>query len=443
MKDKGSIQTPSSIFPAQFDLLFARNLAGPGLKIIAVNIMAAAAFFAINFLLVRVLGEAGYGQYVILNLWITILTVVCLAGMDDFFVALLPQHLNTENKKNIYGTVLAWSLRLCGLVILVVIAFIFLLSVEGHLHPVIVQHRLLFTVVLTCATLLMVLVSFTRAIGHPVVSQMADKLVRGIALLTFIAVLYFAGNFSSLTAILLLQLSTIILAVIVLIVFLRNKVQFNTTFVYFDKSRKSNITFLAISLLYLLSTRFDLIFLERSTADDLLGHYNIAARISDLAAFPVMALNLLAPVLLSEVVHNQKERLSPIFKTVLLFATGITLAVLLILLLVGKPILGFFGPRFTSAFTPLVILCVAQFLAAIAAPHNALLMVCGFQRLSLFALLVFVIFSFTLCFFLVPAYGSNGAAYSMLGGQAGYLIVTCWLAHRHVLRPAGSIQSIQ
>src|SRR5680860_322261 len=110
--------------------------------------------------------------------------------------------------------------------------------------------------------------------------------------------------------------------------------------------------------------------------------------------------------------HARKEHsaIRHVVLKALAFPLTVTLAALAVVALWGETILSLFGPEFTGAKIPLLILLACQLLRAVFGPNVPLLTVIGAQRqnaaLAVSALVVLVVSNVVLA----PAYGVLGAA---------------------------------
>jgi O-antigen/teichoic acid export membrane protein len=421
MKDKGSIPRGLQIFSRYADAHFINEMLKPSLKIIVVNIFSALLMFASNYLLIQLLGEKGYGQYVIINVWLSILAVLCLFGLDDYFIAVLPKYAQEVSARNIYTTILKRSLKVFLIAYLVVLILFLLLSYLFPANEIIVRHQVFFIALLPLLALLLLLTSFLRGLNKPVIGQTVDKIVRPGLFFAGIALLFFTREMGTIDEVLIIQTVSISFGILMLFFFIRKRISFPSQPIGLKLNGSTTSTYLFISLLYLLSTRLDILFLERHVLPEEVGYYNLAARLSDLVAFPLTAFNLLMPLLLSKTFHHQPANLQKNIKSILMVAVGITLLAFTVLLFIGRPLLQVFGTKFVMAYWPLLILCGSQVFAAFAAPFNALLMISGKQRYSLVSLAGFVITTFILCSILIPVYGGIGAAFAIMFGQVSYM----------------------
>ena len=111
-----------------------------------------------------------------------------------------------------------------------------------------------------------------------------------------------------------------------------------------------------------------------------------------------------------------------------LLALGvIAVGQLFILVLAGKDILALFGDDFLICYETMLILAAAQLVLAAAGPVDVLLSITGHQDRCIPVFALALLATIALNLFLVPRFGINGAAVTVL------LIAPLWTSWLHVL----------
>lgn len=162
-----------------------------------------------------------------------------------------------------------------------------------------------------------------------------------------------------------------------------------------------------------------------SSAEDA-GIYGAAARLALLASFFLAAVNsAIAPKFAELYTKGDMATLARVTRR---FAVGITLAtspLFLVLFFAGDWVMSLFGPDFTRGGSTLAILAVGQLVNSMFGSSVFLLMMSGYEKdirtSSLIAVAVLALLLVTL----VPLYGLIGAAIS---ASAAYSILTLWSA---------------
>lgn len=441
MKDKQSALRPQWLYDVRerMDHSFFKEVVQRSAKIVVLNIVAAILLFITNYFLIRLIGEHDYGSYVIIMLWANLFAVVCLFGMDDFFVAVLPKYFSSEKAFFINGSIFKWAIKI---IIAVLASAGFIILTMSHFDwPVkeVASNLDIFLILVVMLVLLQFLTSFLRGLNQIVEEQFIDKLIKPALFSISIIFLYFFISSASLQAVLSIQTLVFFICALISFIIARKFMHFPKAKLFLEKPLQSNLTFLGISLLYLLSTRLDLLFLHKEVSAEQLGYYNIAARISDLVGYPLAAFNLVMPTVLSRTFYNEKHETLKLVRRMVLLSLAVLSVIVVIMFTFGKYILLFFGKNFLVGFWPLMILSISQLVAACTAPYNGLLMVSKNERLSLVGLVVFVVTVFSLCLFLIPIFSSIGAAVSVLGGQIAYFISTFLLCQNSAIKEIKSL----
>lgn len=152
----------------------------------------------------------------------------------------------------------------------------------------------------------------------------------------------------------------------------------------------------------------------RSEAE--VGYYAIAVKLATLTAFMLRAINSMAGPKFSEYFHtNQMDDLFYVAKksAKLIFFT--TIPILLVLLFLGKPILGMvYGPEFTVAYPALAILIMGQFVNSISGSTGILMNMTGNQKTFRNIMVIAAGGNIVLNFWLTPRYGIIGASLSAM-----------------------------
>jgi len=137
----------------------------------------------------------------------------------------------------------------------------------------------------------------------------------------------------------------------------------------------------------------------------------LCLKLALLVGFAVqVAHQVVVPDLADAHARKQHGEIRDVVLKALAFPLAVTLAALVVVALWGETLLALFGPEFTGAKIPLLILLGCQFARAVFGPNVPLLTVIGAQRLNA-ALAVSALVVLALAnLVLVPAYGVLGAA---------------------------------
>jgi O-antigen/teichoic acid export membrane protein len=108
----------------------------------------------------------------------------------------------------------------------------------------------------------------------------------------------------------------------------------------------------------------------------------------------------------------------------------LALPLLLVNLLAGPFLLRLFGPAFSTGYTALVYISLAQLLFCLFGPTNTILMMQGREKYSALCLTVYVVLLAVTSRWLIPAGGITGGALAILISSAGYNLLLAIIVYR-------------
>lgn len=148
----------------------------------------------------------------------------------------------------------------------------------------------------------------------------------------------------------------------------------------------------------------------RSEAE--IGYYAIAVKLATLTTFILSAINSIAAPKFSELFHSGKtDELFYIAKKSAKLIFWTSSPILIGLIIFGKPVLSLaFGQDFKTAYPPLVLLVVGQFVNAISGSTGYFMNMTGNERIFKNIILTSAIINVLLSFILIPRMGIIGAA---------------------------------
>jgi O-antigen/teichoic acid export membrane protein len=143
------------------------------------------------------------------------------------------------------------------------------------------------------------------------------------------------------------------------------------------------------------------------------GIYNVCLKVSTLTLFTLQAINsILAPKIAKAYAKGQEEE----FKSFINFATKInfliSVAVIILILIFNKFLLGLFGDEFLSGKTILFILCAGQLITSFSGPVGVILQMIGKHRVFKNVVLIALVLNIVFTIWLTPIYGGIGAAFA-------------------------------
>jgi len=400
-------------------------------KLLIANLLGIPILFISNFYFIRLLGERMYGELVTVNVWLSVLTVIVLFGMDDLFIMVLPKEMSYYSAGTLAPAMLRWSFRICFFIFLLLVLLSSLVLRHSSLYIWFRQQSAGIIFYFLMLAIFALLNAFFRGVNIILLGQFLDKVLRSSIVVGVLSFFYFTGR--SLTFNQSLYIQAIALLICILLFVREFNRKFDLPFsekVHFNKSIKPNLSFLGISLLNFLAARLDILMLTAFSTPEQVGYYNVAARISDLLSFPSMALYLILPTFLSREWVSNRENAIKTLRTIVIISLAVVLSGLVLLLLFGRHILGYFGENFAHSYWVMIFLSTVNIFSIFSLPVNTIMMVDNKQRFSLVALAAYVLLILVISFFLVPMFGAIGAAIAMLSGSFFYLAVIHFIGSR-------------
>ncbi|WP_262690029.1 flippase [Kordiimonas aestuarii] len=153
------------------------------------------------------------------------------------------------------------------------------------------------------------------------------------------------------------------------------------------------------------------------------GLYNVVALLGLNMQIGVVAMgSLIMPVCASTFARGDHVSTADYYRWYSLLGLIVAGLIGACLLMEGEAILGLFGPDFINAGPALILLVIAQFIAALPGPVGRLLLVIGKERFTVYASFGQTIMNVALNWLLIPVYGVEGAAMATLASLAAMRI---------------------
>jgi len=401
--------------------------------------------FGSNILLARLYGEKTYGIYSLITSWCALLSVVSLFGMDDVHLVRIPS-MKLKNEKSNIKDQLKWSLAINILSIsIVAIIFFFIINFlpAGSLSAN--AHYFNLSLLIICSLTLMTnLICALRGLDKVVWGEIIDKIIRPLLFSFFLLLLFYLSR-NDLVSNSIISNSATLFLITGLLFFLIQKSLNELKLPSSEKkniySLSKNIRYVSLNILYLLSTRIDILMLGLWSDVILVGHYNVATRFADIFAYPIAIINLSLPTLISRERHEKDATAVPLLMYRVSKNTFFQcLALDMFFLVSGYWILSWYGKGFTSAFPVLCIFLLSNLISAFTGPIDVFFIMMGKEKKAILCRIISLLITFALLFLLIPAWKIMGAAISMLIGNFVYcslLEYHFFKQHKFLVHPFG------
>lgn len=412
-------------------------LSGAYKSILAQGAITLLTFFTALFI-ARVTGDKGFGIYTTVFNWVSIIAVAAVVGLDDLILKQLPIYEAQNDKSKIKG-LLIWT-NFIGFLGgigggLALLFLAYYTSIHGLSEYA--EHYLWAVWVIPLFAIMHINQATLRAFKFFGWGQFAEKIVQPLAFFVLLIAFYFFQNahLTDKDAILTRTLSFVITAIAALYLMWKYIPQHKEPIQpqYETKKWWGSCRYFAItSLLYILNTRMDILFLGLyQVPEEQIAYYNAALKLSDMGLIPYAILYTVTAPMYSQLYSTQKmDELQLFFTKTTRLAFGIVLFILLFLIIWGKWFLGLFGESFQGAYPILLILCVVKLVHVFVGPVNYLMMMVNLEKEATFALVLSVLITAILHVLWIPLHGALGAAFASLLGLLAFEILVCWFTYK-------------
>jgi len=179
------------------------------------------------------------------------------------------------------------------------------------------------------------------------------------------------------------------------------------------------------SAMYLVVSQTDIVMLGAMTKSEDVGVYAIVMKLGLAVNFILTSINMvLGPKFAELYYRGDMEGLVSVAKKSSKLIFYCTAPFLLVLVVLGKPILGFFGEEFISGYTTLCFIALGQFINAICGSVGYFMNMTGNQKLFCRIIFSAALLNIALNLLLIPLYGISGAAIASLLSVCLWNIVT-------------------
>lgn len=158
----------------------------------------------------------------------------------------------------------------------------------------------------------------------------------------------------------------------------------------------------------------DILMLAFMRSDVEVGEYRVAVSIATLALFGWVVIDIvIKPYLAEAYANNDRDRLQMFAQYAVVTASIFAITLLPLLWIFGDNLItAFYGPQYVNSFAPLLFLITARSISTGFGLNGSLLTMSGYENKILVPVLAAALLNALLNFFLIPIYGTTGAAIS-------------------------------
>jgi O-antigen/teichoic acid export membrane protein len=374
--------------------------------------------FLMNLLLARLLGTTGYGTYAYALAWFSILSVLCVFGLDK----LLVREVSIFNARSAWGLmrgILRWSnfTALVGSVGIALLAGVIIWIISGRLESQMTHTLLIAVVMLPLIVFLRLRQAAMRGLHYVVGGQLPEMLIMPVSFFIIIGLMYlFMRDVLSAPVAMAAQVAAVGFALIVgvrqLQVFLPRSTREARPVYQGSTWMHIVMPLVFLDSMTMINSQIDIVLLGLMKSTAAVGVYAVAKKGAGLVAFVLIAVNIaLAPTIASMYAAGEMDKLQRmITKSARVILIG-SLPVAIILILFGHWfLLFFFGQDFLLGEKALAILGGAQLVNAATGSVGILLIMTGYERDAAMCVGISALLNFILNASFIPRWGLEGAA---------------------------------
>lgn len=416
--------------PLNFRLLLARV----AISTLAVKVGSVGLGFALNVLLARTLGPEQYGTYIFSLSLITILILIGTLGMENAALRFVASYVSQEAWGLLRGFVsrgLQWVTTASFLIVLFSGIGIYL--VKSSLQPSLGSVLILgLPLVLISALLAFVSCCLQALNNRYIVVVQSVPLLRnilfGVLVLAWVSIN--SGQMEATTTMAMnLTSATLVFVFIVIFFCLNVPNQAKNTSPIFETRQwlVTMLPFLVLSGSGLIITQTDTIMVGIFLGPEQAGFYATAFRVAVLVTFGIASVNaVIAPMISRHYTQKNLRELQHIISLSAKVMFYFSLFAVIVLLVSGKMILGFFGPEFRVAYPALIILLLGQLIDSVSGSVGYLMTMTGHQREVVYVIGGCAILNIVLNIILIPYLGLVGAATATAISTILWNVILAW-----------------
>jgi O-antigen/teichoic acid export membrane protein len=383
-----------------------------------VQVAGMAISFCISLLMTRVMGAASYGVYV--YCFSVVMGLVNFIVYGPNILALRETSSLLALKKNgQWKGFIRWniySLLILSTSVSVVAALIF------YFFPVLPDnsYRIPILIACTCIPLysfLLLLSSVLRGLHKVLLSQLSEKLIRPVALLLMLTLLYiFERHIALYPALLFNSLSFL---ACVLFVAWQYRVESSPILKNIEPEYETSRWRKEVSGLFLfgifmsIESQIDVYMLAYLKPSAEVGIYNIANTVAGFTSFFLGISNVvLAPSFAHLHTLQNREKLQHLITQTIRWVMLLTTPLALFTIFFSHWILSLWGPEFVKGQWALIMLCSAHLINSAFGSVGNLALMSKFERYNGIAITISIVINIVLNLLLTPQWGLNGTAFA-------------------------------
>ena len=401
----------------------------------AVRVAGVALGYVVQVLLSRLLGLHDYGLYAIALGWALVLVLPARMGFESSALRYSTIYLEQGDAGRLRGFIVT---AIVTVVVSALVAATAMTFLAGRLSPALPRSALLWGAAsILPLALLTVLSSIIRTSGRIFAAQFYEQFVRPAALILLVAGMILAGRTLTAPTALIITAASAAIALVALVLHLRKALApaqgARPDFTHWQDWIGLSLPLLVIGVTQELLNQLEIILLGSLGSPQQAGLFAAAWRLASLAPFVLSSLGAVSGPLIASAFHRgDQAELQRIVRVSARLGLGSGVVGAALLLVLGRPLLGFFGPEFPTAFPALAILLVGALANAFTGLVAYLLTLTGRQVPALVIFGGALVLSLVLNVTLIPRLGIVGAAIASASAVTAWNLIM-WVYVRRTL----------
>ena len=398
------------------------DLTKKSLSVLIIRSLGVLFLFSFTLFITNFYSPQIVGRYDFVRSALMVLGGLALMGTNQsmiYYSGLLKARKSVESIMIIYIKMIKIIFFLCFLISIFFLTFLSE-STASDIFQSQESYSLLFKTILTLFffALTMLNIDTIRALEKTILSEMYRSLFRYLPVFLFAIVLLQTNNQDLLVEAYLLGflLLSFLSSIQVYRLFSRlDKPTANSEKFSLKEIFKTSSPMALSAIAYFIMQSIDIVILSIYEGFDQIAYYSVSVKLAMVTALALMSVNIVIAPRIAEIYEKKEfQSLQQLIKHSTRIIFFISICVLSILFFFSEEILNLFGEGYVVAKNALITLLAAQFFNAFSGPGAIYLNMTGRQKILNKILIAGLAVNITLNFYLIPAYGINGAATATL-----------------------------